>query len=174
MVVTSPIGLNLRTGPGLGYAIILTMPYGSYVTAIRSEDGWTRVIYQGTTGWAYSALLSYEAPASAAPQEGGTSSGNNCYWAHGYLSCAPAWIAKTIRGAAARHDVSADWLIRVAACESDFNPNAVGNAGEIGIFQFLPQTFYDNGGGDIHSVYDQAEVAATMFANNLSGQWTCA
>jgi soluble lytic murein transglycosylase-like protein len=83
-------------------------------------------------------------------------------------------IKDTIYSAAARYGVSGNRLLQVAKCESGLNPNAVGAAGEIGLFQFKPSTFYAYGGKDIHSVKDQANTAARMFAQGLSHHWTCA
>jgi len=51
--------LNLRQGASTGYDVILVMPDGAAVTLLGSEsNGYSRVSYQGTIGWAYSAYLS--------------------------------------------------------------------------------------------------------------------
>lgn len=49
--------LNLRTGPGLGYSILLTMPKGASVTVLGTSGDWSKVTYNGTTGYAYSIYL---------------------------------------------------------------------------------------------------------------------
>jgi hypothetical protein len=51
--------LNLRTGPGTTYAVILTMPYGSRVTVVQSapQNGFYNVKYGTTTGWASGTYL---------------------------------------------------------------------------------------------------------------------
>lgn len=49
--------LNLRTGPGLNYPILLTMPQGAAVTVQSSSGDWSSVIYNGTAGYAFSAYL---------------------------------------------------------------------------------------------------------------------
>jgi uncharacterized protein YraI len=53
--------LNLRSGPGTGYSVILVMPSGSTVTLTGEESGgFSSVAYNGTAGWAYSAYLGQE------------------------------------------------------------------------------------------------------------------
>lgn len=48
---------NLRSGPGLGYSIKRTVPYGAKVTYLNSskKDGrgvrWYKIKYSGSTGW---------------------------------------------------------------------------------------------------------------------------
>lgn len=58
--------LNLRTGPGTGYAIILAMPAGSKVEMLSASGGWAKVTYQGTTGYASTAYLTATAPGTPA------------------------------------------------------------------------------------------------------------
>ena len=81
-------------------------------------------------------------------------------------------VADIIAAAAMRYGVNPAYLIRVARCESGLNPRAYNPAGPyIGLFQFLPSTFYSYGGRDIYSAYDQADVAARMFARGLASHW---
>ena len=50
--------LNLRSGPSTSYSILRTMPNGAVVTIVQGpSNGWYRVTYQGTTGWASGAYL---------------------------------------------------------------------------------------------------------------------
>ncbi|WP_312653792.1 SH3 domain-containing protein [Proteiniclasticum sp.] len=49
--------LNMRTGPGTGYAILLVIPKGSEVRVISTADGWSKVVYNGKSGYASSAYL---------------------------------------------------------------------------------------------------------------------
>lgn len=71
-------------------------------------------------------------------------------------------------------------MVSVAMCESRLNPAAVGQAGEIGIYQFLGRTFERNAKrlrykpADIWDVTAQSRVAAEMFSRGQSWQWTCA
>ena len=53
VTVTSPDGLNLRSGPSTGAAVELAIPYGS-VLAINGDstpDGWYPVSFGGLSGW---------------------------------------------------------------------------------------------------------------------------
>ena len=49
--------LNLRTGPGLNYPILLTMPQGAPVTVLSTSGDWSKVTYNGTSGYAFSLYL---------------------------------------------------------------------------------------------------------------------
>jgi hypothetical protein len=53
------MGLNLRSGPGTGYRVLLTMPNGARVTAVQSSPsgGWYKVKYGSVTGWAGGSYL---------------------------------------------------------------------------------------------------------------------
>lgn len=94
-------------------------------------------------------------------------------------------IPATITRWANHYGVSADWLLRVATCESTLNPAAVnrgyyaGGGHPSGLFQFLPQTFYANAaragiaGADLWSVEHQAQTAAYMFSIGQHVQWEC-
>lgn len=54
--------LNLRTGPGTGYTILVVMPKGSAVTVLSTSGGWSRVTYSGKTGYASATYLSLTPP----------------------------------------------------------------------------------------------------------------
>lgn len=50
--------LNLRASASTSSAVLLVMPDGATVTLLgQTENGFTRVSYQGTAGWAYSTYL---------------------------------------------------------------------------------------------------------------------
>lgn len=49
--------LNLRTGPGLNYPILLTMPQGAPVTVLSTSGDWSKVTYNGTSGYGFSLYL---------------------------------------------------------------------------------------------------------------------
>jgi uncharacterized protein YraI len=52
-------GLNLRTGPGTGYAVILVIPQGGTVTVAQSspQNSFYKVTYGTKTGWAHGGYL---------------------------------------------------------------------------------------------------------------------
>ena len=86
----------------------------------------------------------------------------------------PTTVTGIIMAAAARYGANGDHMVRVARCESGLNPRAYNAAGPyIGLFQFHPSTFaaYGGAGRDIYSAYDQADVAARMFARGLASHW---
>lgn len=75
-------------------------------------------------------------------------------------------------------------LLKVAKCESGFNPNAFhkndGGNGKhsVGIFQFQESTFltWEKKLGedlDYYSYHDQIKLASFMFSKGQQKQWTC-
>ena len=93
---------------------------------------------------------------------------------------APGDIQAIIVAAAARWGADPTQLLRVAYCESHYNPNAVNaSSGASGLFQFLASTWAANsvragyGGVSVFDPVANANTAAMMFANGQSGQWSC-
>lgn len=62
---TTTTALNLRSGAGLGNQIITTMPKGATVVVKSSSDGWSKVVYNGTEGYASSDYLSIKTALTA-------------------------------------------------------------------------------------------------------------
>ena len=92
----------------------------------------------------------------------------------GNYSLGQQQVIAIIRAAASRYGADGDQMVRVARCESSFNPRAYDAAsGASGLFQFMPGTFYGHGGHDIWDATDQSNVAAKMFANGQASQWSC-
>jgi soluble lytic murein transglycosylase-like protein len=86
----------------------------------------------------------------------------------------PGSIEAIIRAAAARWNVSGDWMVKIARCESGLNPRAYNPAGPYyGLFQFLASTFRGNGGTDIWDAAQQADITAKMLAHGQAWQWGC-
>ena len=94
-------------------------------------------------------------------------------------AAAPAEIESIIRTAAARWGADPTQLLRVAWCESRYNPSAYNASGASGLFQFMPRTWAANSvraGYSGASVWDpvaSANTAAYMFSIGQAGQWTC-
>jgi len=93
---------------------------------------------------------------------------------------APAEIEAIIRAAAARYGADPQQLLRVAWCESRYNPSAYnGILGASGLFQIIPGTWAANSvragyaGASVWDAYANANVAAWMFARGQAGQWAC-
>lgn len=57
-VMTTTAALNLRSGPGTTYSVLLVMPNGATVnTTGATQNGFSRLTYNGTTGWASNQYL---------------------------------------------------------------------------------------------------------------------
>jgi len=90
-----------------------------------------------------------------------------------------AEIEQIIRDAAAAQGADPDQLLRVAYCESRYNPGAYNASGASGLFQFLPSTWAANSvragfaGASAFDPVAAANVAAWMFARGQAGQWVC-
>ena len=88
-------------------------------------------------------------------------------------------IEQIIRDAAAAQGADAEQLLRVAYCESRFNPGAYNPSGASGLFQFLPSTWAANSvragyaGASVFDPVASANVAAFMFARGQAAQWVC-
>lgn len=93
---------------------------------------------------------------------------------------APSDIQGIIVAAAQRWGADPTQLLRVAYCESHYNPNAYNaSSGASGLFQFLASTWAANsvragyGGASVFDAVANANTAAMMFANQQAGQWSC-
>ena len=68
------------------------------------------------------------------------------------------------------------WALRVAKCESGYNPNAVNrSSGASGLFQFLPATWASLPQHN-QSVFDpvaNAQAAAVLYQRSGPNQWSC-
>jgi len=49
--------VNMRAGGGLSYEVLRVLPYGTRVTVLYKGNYWTRVKYNGTTGWIKNSYL---------------------------------------------------------------------------------------------------------------------
>lgn len=56
-VTKTTVNLNMRSGAGTGYSILLTIPKGTAVTLISTSGTWSKVTYSGKTGWVSSTYL---------------------------------------------------------------------------------------------------------------------
>lgn len=93
---------------------------------------------------------------------------------------APSEIAGIITAAANKYGVSAETLLRVAWCESRYDPLAYNPIlGASGLFQIIPGTWRANsaasgyGGASVWDPVANANVAAWMFSRGQAGQWAC-
>jgi hypothetical protein len=87
-------------------------------------------------------------------------------------------ILLAIRYVSQLYGVEDDELIRTIACESGFNNEAIGKAGEIGLAQFMPSTWelWNKKRGttlEIHRIQNQIDMAAWAFGQGYQRHWTC-
>ena len=92
----------------------------------------------------------------------------------------PAEIERIITEAAEAWGADASQLMRVAWCESRYNPNAYNpTAQDTGLFQFIPETWRREsaragyGGVSAFDPVASANTAAMLFAEGKSRLWTC-
>lgn len=92
----------------------------------------------------------------------------------------PAEIERIISEAAERWGADPVQLMRVAWCESRYNPNAYNpTAQDTGLFQFIPETWRREsrragyGGASAYDPVASANTAAMLFAEGKSRLWTC-
>jgi G5 domain/Transglycosylase SLT domain len=97
-----------------------------------------------------------------------------------FVPAASGDIAGIIRAAAAKYGADETQLLRVAYCESRYNPNAYNaSSGASGLFQFLAGTWAVNSiragyaGAGVFDPVANANTAAYMFANQQARQWAC-
>lgn len=57
---TATTALNLRSGAGTSNSIILTMPRGAQMIVLSEDNGWCKVSYKGTEGYASAQYLSIQ------------------------------------------------------------------------------------------------------------------
>ncbi|MEP6693112.1 MAG: transglycosylase SLT domain-containing protein, partial [Chloroflexota bacterium] len=93
---------------------------------------------------------------------------------------APGDIESVIRTAAAAWGADPSQLLRVAWCESRYNPYALNaRSGAAGLFQFMPATWAANSvragyaGASVFDPVASANTAAYMFRNGQAWQWSC-
>jgi len=88
-------------------------------------------------------------------------------------------VPTLIVGAARRWEVDERTLLRVAWCESRYDPDAVGAGGVAGLFQFAPITWgwvserVGYPGASPHNVHANVEAAAWLFKTEGPKHWGC-
>ena len=67
--VNTTAGLNVRTGPSTSYAKIVTLSYGQSVNVLFTSNGWSKINYNGSTGYVSSQYLQSTKPSSSSSSE---------------------------------------------------------------------------------------------------------
>lgn len=60
VIVTPSVGLNVRSGPGTGYDILSSVPYGTVLTVVKEEGGWGEVSGGGWVALQYTSKITAE------------------------------------------------------------------------------------------------------------------
>jgi len=94
-----------------------------------------------------------------------------------FVPVGPAAIIDDIeRAFSPQGQTAVNWGLRVAKCESNYNPNAVNSySGTEGLFQFMPSTWRSTPYGH-HNVFDpwyNSLGAAWLYQRDGPGQWQC-
>lgn len=80
-------------------------------------------------------------------------------------------ITETTYAAAAEFGLDGDYLLSVAACESNLDPGAVNEVGYYGLFQFDEPTWAAYGYGSIWDPIAQSRTAARLLAAGETDRW---
>jgi soluble lytic murein transglycosylase-like protein len=83
----------------------------------------------------------------------------------------PSTVEEIIAAAASEFGIDAAYLLAVARCESDLDPNATSPAGYHGLFQFDLETWSAYGYGPIYDPVAQARTAARLLAAGEAERW---
>lgn len=182
-------GLNLRSGPGIDYAVVSTLPDGSSVELRGETQGnFQPLSFDGTTGWASADFLvlegdeaaAPEAPAPtevpAAPTEEPAPPADPPVAEPAPAPSGETDIVSIIYAAADEYGQSREDMLRVATCESELTPTAVNPTSQAsGLFQFIPSTWgttpYAN--EDIFDPVANARAAGWMWDNGRRNEWEC-
>jgi uncharacterized protein YraI len=181
--------LNLRSGPGTTYDILAVMPNSSEVSLLGDpQNGFYPVRFNGTDGWAFADYLSIggdtpdpepeqptdPTPEPETPDDGGGDSGNGDTNGDGTWSRDE--LVAIIEVAAAEYGQPVEDMIRVAGCESVWDPYAVNSSsGASGLFQFMPGTWLSTpfADQDIFDPVANAHAAAWMWSVGRRNEWSC-
>lgn len=72
--VNATVGLNVRTGPSTSYSKIGKLDYREKVTVLSTSNGWSKINYNGKTGYVDSSYLQSSKPSSSSSSTGSSSS----------------------------------------------------------------------------------------------------
>jgi soluble lytic murein transglycosylase-like protein len=92
------------------------------------------------------------------------------------VAVSAGYVQDLIRQAfAPQGQAAVDWGLRVAACESGYNPNAQNASGASGVFQFMPGTWKGTpyGNQNIFDASANVNAAAWYYQKNGGGAWSC-
>lgn len=186
VIVAMTLGLAATVGGGAHQSHQPKLPpaqpwSGAAVVVAEKQDIPAEVVAQR----AAEAQAAAEAAAKAAEEERQRQAAAAAAWAAAHPApvvpaAAPAAsgdVQQIIRNAFSPYGQAAvDWGLRVARCESGYNPRAYNPAGPYyGLFQFLMSTFKATpyGGGDIYDPVANANAAAWKYGQGGQSAWGC-
>jgi len=88
-------------------------------------------------------------------------------------------IESVMLSKSAEYGINYDRFRKLAHCESTMDTQAIGELGEIGLYQFFQTTFdeyaarYNKVGFSVNNPHNQIELAAQMISNGKANLWTC-
>jgi soluble lytic murein transglycosylase-like protein len=96
----------------------------------------------------------------------------------GAAGCPTGSVQQIITGAfQSQGQAAVAWGLRIANCESGYNPRARNPSGASGLFQFMPQTFANTppgrAGGSIWDPLTSSQAAAWMYSQGRQSEWQC-
>jgi len=192
--VTSDV--NLRSGPSVESDVLAVIPAGSAVQITGGgQGGFVSVVFNGVSGFvsgdyiggggaaqpsASTAQPSAPAAQASAPAAAVTDGPLPVVIATDAVvaddaAANPDMVAIIYAAADAYGQSRAD-MLRVAACESNLDSNAVNAAGgSYGLFQFIPSTWASTpfANQDIFDPVASANAAAWMWSVGRRGEWVC-
>ena len=97
--------------------------------------------------------------------------------AYAYEAMAESEVRAIIRDRATAHGVSAEWMLRIAACESGFRP-WVSNGRYHGLYQLGSpgelDRFYARGYRSPFDAWESADFTAARLSEGGAAAWSCA
>ncbi|MDY2737409.1 C40 family peptidase [Intestinibacter sp.] len=77
--VNATVGLNVRSGPGTSYSKLGKLSYKEKVTVLSTSGEWSKINYNGKTGYVHSSYLQSTVPGSQTSQQPDTNQGTTKY-----------------------------------------------------------------------------------------------
>jgi len=98
-VATTTANLNLRSGPGASYGVLLVIPSGASVTTGAQQSGFTQVTFNGVSGWSASQYLSTSGGATATVIDGSLNLRSGPGTSYSIVALMPNGATVTVTGA---------------------------------------------------------------------------
>lgn len=77
--VNATVGLNVRSGPGTSYSKLGKLSYKEKVTVLSTSGEWSKINYNGKSGYVHSSYLQNTVPGSQTSQQPDTNQGTTKY-----------------------------------------------------------------------------------------------